>query len=64
MTTFATFLNPQMREILKQIREEPFLVNLLPHIVKFVESKSMALMQAEETIPGDVPIYNLIILVL
>jgi hypothetical protein len=34
------FLTPQMREILAQIKEEPFLVNLMPHLIKFVESKS------------------------
>ena len=64
LSAIATFLNPQMREILKQIREEPFLVNLLPHIVKFVESKSQSMMQSDEPVAGDVPIYNLIIQVL
>lgn len=53
-----------MREILRQIREEPFLVNLMPHLIKFVESKSMALIHAEETVTGDVAIFNLIIQVL
>ena len=53
-----------MREILKQIRKEPFLVNLLPHIVKFVESKSQSMMHSDEPVAGDVPIYNLIIQVL
>jgi hypothetical protein len=38
--SIVRFLSPQMREILKQIKEEPFLVNLMPHLIKFVESKS------------------------
>lgn len=53
-----------MREILGQIREEPFLVNLMPHLIKFVESKSQEMIQAEEPVAGDVPIFNLIIQVL
>ena len=60
----ANSLSPQMREILKQIREEPFLVNLLPHLIKFVESKSSSLMQADETVAGDIPVYNLVLQVL
>lgn len=53
-----------MREILKQIRQEPFLVNLMPHLIKFVESKSQQMIKAEEPPAGDVPIYNLVIQVL
>ena len=39
-SSILRFLSPQMREILRQIRQEPFLVNLMPHLIKFVESKS------------------------
>lgn len=37
--------NPQLDEILSQVSREPFLVNLLPHMVKFVETKSLAILQ-------------------
>lgn len=41
---------------------EPFLVNLLPHLIKFVESKSAALINPKaELIPGDVQLHNLIL---
>ena len=53
-----------MKEILLQISTEPFLVNLLPHLIKFVESKSQALMEAETSISGDVSMHNLILQVL
>ena len=53
-----------MKEILLQISTEPFLVNLLPHLIKFVESKSQALMEPEMTISGDVAMHNLILKVL
>jgi len=33
--------SPQLEEILSQISKEPFFVNLLPHLVKFVETKSL-----------------------
>ena len=33
-------MSPQLKEILMQVSMEPFLVNLLPHLIKFVESKS------------------------
>ena len=61
---FESHLNPQMKEILLQISTEPFLVNLLPHLIKFVESKSHALMDPDVTISGDVAIHNLILQVL
>jgi hypothetical protein len=32
-------INSQMQELLRQVSTEPFLANLLPHLVKFVESK-------------------------
>ena len=57
-------LSSQMREILRQIRKEPFLVNLMPHLIKFIESKSQTMINAEPPVAGDVPIYNLIIQVL
>ena len=57
-------LSPQMKEILTQVSEEPFLVNLLPHLVKFVESKSMVLMTAEEPGVGDVAVFSLLLQVL
>lgn len=59
-----SLLSSQMREILRQIREEPFLVNLMPHLIKFVESKSQSMINSESPVAGDVPIYNLIIQVL
>jgi hypothetical protein len=41
---------------------EPYLVNLLPHLIKFVESKSQTLMDPKaEPIPGDVAIHDLIL---
>ena len=44
---------------------EPFLVNLLPHLIKFVESKSQALMDpTKETVPGAVQLHNLVLYVL
>lgn len=58
-------MSPQMREILSQVSTEPYLVNLLPHLIKYVESKSAALMDAgSEPIPGDVAIHDLILQVL
>ena len=33
-------ISPQLKEILIQVSMEPFLINLLPHLIKFVESKS------------------------
>ena len=57
-----------------QISMEPFLVNLLPHLVKFVESKSQTLicsapsqpndLNARQPVPGDVPLLGLILQVL
>lgn len=38
-------LSPQIKEILQQLSTEPFLVNLLPHIIKFMESKSASLLE-------------------
>lgn len=46
--------NPQLEELLTQISKEPFLVNLLPHLVKFVETKSLSVQQ--EAVAGDVSI--------
>ena len=46
--------NPQLEELLSQISKEPFLINLLPHLVKFVETKSLAVQQ--DAIFGDVSI--------
>jgi hypothetical protein len=59
--SIVRFLSPQMREILKQIKEEPFLINLMPHLIKFVESKSQSMIQSDEPPAGDVPIFSLII---
>lgn len=54
-----------MREILTQVSTEPYLVNLLPHMIKFVESKSNKLMDpSTEAFPGDVAIYDIILQVL
>ena len=54
-----------MREILSQVSTEPYLVNLLPHLIKFVESKSNALIDPDtDAIPGDVTIHDMILLVL
>ena len=50
-----------MKEILLQISTEPFLVNLLPHLIKYVESKSQVLMEQETQISGDVAMHNLIL---
>ena len=61
---FEQHLSPQMKEILLQISTEPFLVNLLPHLIKFVESKSRGLMEVDVSISGDVAMHNLILLVL
>ena len=48
-----------------QVSMEPFLVNLLPHMIKFVESKSQALMDpTTEPVAGDVQLHNLILQVL
>ena len=63
----ATFfkISPQLKEILMQVSMEPFLVNLLPHMIKFVESKSQALMDpTTEPVAGDVQLHNLILQVL
>ena len=58
-------MSAQMREILSQVSTEPYLVNLLPHLIKFVESKSNALIDPEtDAIPGDVTIHDMILLVL
>lgn len=44
---------------------EPFLVNLLPHLIKFVESKSQTLIGVgTEAVAGDVQLHNLILQVL
>ncbi len=44
---------------------EPFLVNLIPHLIKFVESKSQTLIDSgTESVPGDVMLHNLILQVL
>ena len=48
-------ISPQLKEILMQVSMEPFLVNLLPHMIKFVESKSQALMDpVSDPVSGDV----------
>ena len=48
-----------------QVSMEPFLVNLLPHLIKFVESKSSALMDPSKgAVPGDVQLHNLVLQVL
>lgn len=61
----AKVMSPQMKEILAQVSTEPYLVNLLPHLIKFVESKSTSLMDpTQEAIPGDVAIHDLILQVL
>ena len=48
--------NLQLDEILSQVSREPFLINLLPHMVKFVETKSLAILQEPQF--GDVAIQN------
>jgi len=53
-----------MHEILHQISKEPFLVNILPHLIKFVEQKSQLLLASEIPIPGDVALYSLLLQVL
>jgi hypothetical protein len=54
-----------MKEILSQVSTEPYLVNLLPHLIKFVESKSNALIDVQtEAVPGDVAIHDIILQVL
>jgi len=58
-------MSPQLKEILIQISMQPFLVNLTPHLIKFVESKSQTLINPQaEPVPGDVHLHNLVLQVL
>jgi hypothetical protein len=55
-------VSPQITELLGQISSEPFLVNLIPHLVKFVESKCQQIIG--QNVIGEFAILNLLLKVL
>jgi hypothetical protein len=52
----------QITELLSQISTQPYLVNLLPHLIKFVETKTLQVQQ--KATMGDVAVINQLLRVL